>query len=543
MRGVEGIPARARAAGIADLWACEELRDVALGDARLTARLFAVAATLADHPEQSLPQAFGSWAATKVTYRFLSNRRVDAGKILGGHRKSTLRRMAGRDLVLCVQDTTTVAFTTRRKTRGLGRTGAPGLQGLFMHAAMAVSVEGVPLGLLGCRVWARGDTLEQHRNVDIRAKQSGRWLSMLVRSTAGIPASTTVLTVADRENSDALVIYKTNPHVDMYERGVEAARLLGRILAAHVRPVQALSKPPLLPPTINQRTGEGPMVALLERAAQWEARPGILRVGIAPSFPFNDFAEVGLGVVAIADGDAAQAQAAADDVAALAWELRAEFLKPLPEPEAAVAEALRRADRPVVLADVADNPGGGGTGDTTALLAACLGARMRDAMAWIHDPEAVERAFALGVGREGDFRLGGKVDPAFGEPVPVRAYVRGLSDGRFVLRGPQSTGMLQDIGRTAVLLVGGERPETSFAVVASEQRTAPNDAEIFRFVGLEPSRARVLLIKSRGHFRASFQPLAAGGIIEVSAPGAASPDLSRFPYRGVRRPIFPLDVL
>ncbi len=349
------------------------------------------------------------------------------------------------------------------------------------------------------------------------------------------------ITRAMVECSDALVVYRTNPHVDMYERGVEAARLLAGVLGGRVRPVQALAKPPMLPPTINQRTGEGPMVALLARAAEWEARPGIVRVGIAPAFPYNDFGEAGLGVVAVADGDAALARAAADDVAALAWEIRGRFLKTLPEPAAALAEAMGRAARPVVLADVADNPGGGGTGDTTAVLRACLDAGLRDAMAWLYDPETVARAFAAGVGGEADFALGGKVEPAFGAPVAVRAYVHALSDGRFVLRGPQSTGMRVGIGRTAVLLVGGRLVEDSFAIVASELRAAPNDAEIFRFVGLEPSRAGVLLIKSRGHFRASFEPLAAGGSIEVDAPGAASPDLARFPYRAVRRPIFPLD--
>lgn len=198
MPSVEGIPAKARVAGIADLWSCEELRDVALGDARLGARLFAIAATLADHPEQSLPQAFGSWAATKAAYRFFSNRRVDAGRILTAHRKATVRRIAGRDLVLSVQDTTTLDFTTHRKTHGLGRTGARGLQGLFMHSALAVSAEGIPLGMLGSRIWARADG-RQPRSLDIRAKESGRWLTMLERSTKGIPAATTILTVADRE--------------------------------------------------------------------------------------------------------------------------------------------------------------------------------------------------------------------------------------------------------------------------------------------------------------------------------------------------------
>jgi hypothetical protein len=191
------------AAGISDLWACEELRDVALGDARLTARLFAIAATLADHPEASVPQACGTWTATKATYRFFSNPRVQMDKILRGHRKATLRRIAGRDLVLCVQDTTVLDFTAHPRTRGLGATGAARSQGLFMHSALAVSVEGVPLGLLGAHLWARPEDDKPSRRDDIRSKESGRWLAMLERSTAGIPPGTCVLTVADRESDIA----------------------------------------------------------------------------------------------------------------------------------------------------------------------------------------------------------------------------------------------------------------------------------------------------------------------------------------------------
>ncbi len=173
-----------------------------MGDARLNARLFAIATALAEHPEQSLPQACEDWAATKAAYRFFDNPSVDPEEILAAHRQATLRRIAGRDLILLAQDTTQFDFTTHRGTRGMGPTGAPGLQGFFLHSALAITVEGIPLGLLGSHAWKRRDEehapLPQQRR-SIEDKESGRWLEMLTASTAGVGPETTVVTVADRE--------------------------------------------------------------------------------------------------------------------------------------------------------------------------------------------------------------------------------------------------------------------------------------------------------------------------------------------------------
>jgi hypothetical protein len=182
-------------------WAWAELHEVQLGDARLLQRLIALATTLAENPEESLPQACGTWAATKAAYRFLDNDQVEFAAVLAGHRQATLRRLMDRDLVLVVQDTTTMDFTKHHATQGLGRTGAPGLAGFFVHSALCISAEGLPLGLLGMQPYVRKPSEPGKRRAarPVAEKESGRWLDMLRTSTAGLPARLTALTVADRE--------------------------------------------------------------------------------------------------------------------------------------------------------------------------------------------------------------------------------------------------------------------------------------------------------------------------------------------------------
>lgn len=340
---------------------------------------------------------------------------------------------------------------------------------------------------------------------------------------------------------DGVFAFDTNPHVDAYERALESAAWLKRIFAGGVRPVVAHTHPLMMPPTINMRTAEGPMVELFQLAQEWEAKPGIVNVSIFGGFPYCDFPHVGTSVVTTADGDSVLAQTCSEAIAQRAWELREQFLKPIPTPEEAVAAARALlADgsgdrRPVILADVADNPGGGGSGDTPELLRELLRQGVRGvAAAAIWDPETVRQAFAIGVGNTATFELGGKAAPQYGAPLLLTGTVRTLTDGRFIARGPVGRSMPWDMGPTAVIESDGVK------LVVTSTRIACNDADVFRSVGLDPADTPVLLIKSRGHFRASFEPLART-VIEVDAPGAANPNLDRYHFRRVPRPIWPLD--
>jgi microcystin degradation protein MlrC len=219
----------------------------------------------------------------------------------------------------------------------------------------------------------------------------------------------------------------------------------------------------------------------------------------------------------------------------VAWEQRHEFIHAASPVKEAVARALAAEGRPIVLADMADNTGGGAAGDGTEILRELLAVGARSTtVACIWDAAAVKACIEAGVGARVTLDIGGKVDDRHGAPVSVTGTVRTLSDGRFVHRGPMMHGLPGRLGPTAVLDVNDIR------VILISYRWQTLDPEMIRFVGIDPLLEKILVVKSTIHYRAAFEPIAKE-IIEVDAPGLSSSNLSRFPYRRIRRPIFPLD--
>jgi microcystin degradation protein MlrC len=202
-----------------------------------------------------------------------------------------------------------------------------------------------------------------------------------------------------------------------------------------------------------------------------------------------------------------------------------------------VARARALDGRPVVLADIADNMGGGAAGDTTEILRELLRVGARSAtVACVWDPGAVQACLAAGVGASLELEVGGKIDPSHGAPLALTGRVRTLSDGRFVYKGPMMRGLEGRLGPTAVLDVNDVK-----IILVSHRRQAL-DPEMIRFVGIDPLAEKILVVKSSIHYRAAFEPIARA-ILEVDAPGLSSSNLGRFAFANVRRPIFPLDDL
>jgi len=337
-------------------------------------------------------------------------------------------------------------------------------------------------------------------------------------------------------NVNAIFGFETNPHIDQYERGVEAAGTMMSTLDGTVHPVVALKKLPMMPPTINMRTTEGPMVQLFNEARKMEAKEGVINVSVFGGFPYADVERVGSSVVVVTDGDMNLAKQLSTDLGGVLWSLRKEFLKDLVSVENAVDRAVRAVEGPIILADVADNPGGGAPGDGTVILRALLEKGVENVgFAIIKDPEAVEKAIETGVRGMLRMKIGGKTDKLHGEPVEVCGRVRTITDGRFIHKAMRR-GLAADVGRTAVLEIKG------IEVILTEKSHAPNDPEIFRRNGIEPFDKKILVLKSRGHFRAAYEPFSKE-VIEVDAPGLTSPNLTLFEYQRIPRPIWPLDNL
>jgi microcystin degradation protein MlrC len=363
-----------------------------------------------------------------------------------------------------------------------------------------------------------------------------------VRAAVGadVPIAVTLdfhgnLGVAMVRDADLLHGYKTYPHVDMAERGVEATERLAQVIRKRIKPTAAWRKPPILPPLGSQNTARGPMRRLYDLADEMEKDPKVISVSVFAGFPHADIPDAGLGIYVVTDNDQALADRLARQLAQVAWDHRHEFVHTgLPVPEA-VARARAAEGRPIVLADMADNTGGGAAGDGTEILRELLRVGARSCVvACLWDPAAVQECVKAGVGNRLTLDVGGKVDDRHGAPLRVTGTVRTLSDGRFIHRGPMMRGLPGRLGTTAVLDVDDVK------VILISNRWQTLDPEMIRFVGLDPLAEKILVVKSTIHYRAAFEPIAKE-IIEVDAPGLSSSNLTRFAFQRVRRPIFPLD--
>ncbi|WML51336.1 M81 family metallopeptidase [Neobacillus sp. PS3-12] len=329
--------------------------------------------------------------------------------------------------------------------------------------------------------------------------------------------------------------FKTYPHVDMYDQGVRASKALMKQLKEGVTYYASFEKLPMMPPSINMRTAEGPMHKMIERAKQAEEDEGVYNVSVFGGFPYSDIPIAGASILVVSLAPQ-KGKEIAKKMASLFWSLREEFIIHLPSVKEGLDLALSIEDvKPVVLADISDNPLSCGSGDTTELLREMVKLNIPDTLfGGLYDPESIEACRKAGAGKKVWLSLGGKVSPEFGEPVQVEATVVAISDGIFHNSGPFNQHLKVDlkgaahirVGRMDILLIG--RPMSA------------NDPEMFRHIGLEPSTKKILALKAKNHFRAAFEPLV-GRIIYVDAPGVASNRLTTFTYRYIPRPIWPLD--
>jgi microcystin degradation protein MlrC len=333
----------------------------------------------------------------------------------------------------------------------------------------------------------------------------------------------------------ALVGYHTAPHVDMYEAGETAARILLGAVRGDLRPTAALVRLPLLVPAENARHTDGPLSEVINRALAWEREGRIKHGGVFAVQPWLDAPDVGCSVYVVTDATPEDAVGYAQELASMFWERRQAFVPELCSPDEAVRLALAGTPRRVILCDSADAPSSGSTGDNTAILKAVLDAQPREPVLLnIVDAEAAHAAARAGVGAQIRLSLGGKLAPEYAQPVTVDAYVKTISDGEFVFKGPGMRGVVHRMGLATVLSIG------SIRLAVMSRGITQWDPELYRSLGLEPGDARITQVKSPAAFRAAYGGLY-DEIIIVDAPGAASPDLTALPWRRLRRPIYPLD--
>jgi len=325
------------------------------------------------------------------------------------------------------------------------------------------------------------------------------------------------------------------PHTDAHERGQEAMAFLLRVLGGGLRPVAWIETLPLLVPPSPSVLD--PARTINEICLRWEAAPGMIDCAFVHGFVATDVGDVGASVVATADADRDLARRAAQAVAAEIWERRQAFQVTHPQPAEAVGRAVTLASDggPVVINETSDNPGGGTPGDGTHLLRAMVLAGLTDSVyGTLYDPEVAARCHEAGVGARLRVRLGGKHDRLHGDPLDLEVYVKSLADGRFRLSTPMARGTPVDLGKTARLACEG------LEIIVASARTQVLDPEPFALHGIDVRRCRIVGLKSSAHFRAGFEGIARH-IVTTDPPGISTSNVAQYPYRRLRRPIYPLD--
>jgi len=331
------------------------------------------------------------------------------------------------------------------------------------------------------------------------------------------------------EHADALIAYRTYPHVDMAETGRAAAKHLAQLFKTKQHFAKAFRQLPFLIPISWQCTNDQPTRGIYRKLAAIESE-AVPTLSFAPGFPAADFAHCGPSVFAYGRTQA-DADMAADKLVTLIENHEDDFDGRIYSPDDGVRHAMelaRTARKPIVIADTQDNPGAGGDSDTTGMLRALVRNKAtRAATGVIYDPQSAKAAHEAGVGATVKLALGGKSGIPGDAPYEETFVVENLSDGNFIASGPYYGGRDMEMGPSAALRIGDVR------VVVSSHKAQLADQSMYRYVGIEPTEQAILVNKSSVHFRADFEPIAETLLI-CAAPGAMPADTAALPWTRLR---------
>ncbi|MBV6430565.1 MAG: hypothetical protein IANPNBLG_00679 [Bryobacteraceae bacterium] len=334
--------------------------------------------------------------------------------------------------------------------------------------------------------------------------------------------------------STVLITYKQNPHLDTKDRGMQAARIMGRILRGQVKPVQTVVKPPMVYNIIFQNTYAEPLLPITRESIALEKNPKILAVSVSGGYQYGDVPYMGPSVVVATDNDPALAQKEAQRLSDMLWATRDRIVLRIPDPAGAVREAMAATKFPVALMDTGDNIGGGSAGDSTFLLAEFLKQQATGWVITIADPGAVQAAVKAGIGGAFDMEVGGKTDNMHGKPVRVRGRVKSLHDGSYIeTEVRHGGGRYFNEGLTAVIEAEGSTRDLKNLLVLTTRRASPNSLHQIISLGIYPQRQHILVAKGTIAPRAAYEPVSAK-IIAVDSPGATAVNPARFTFRHVR---------
>lgn len=318
------------------------------------------------------------------------------------------------------------------------------------------------------------------------------------------------------KNANALVPYECYPHTDTFETGVHAAKIMLDTLDGKITPVMSYRHVHYLLPLFPSEFPE--IKCIYDYTHEIKKREGVLSARFTHGFFLADIEEMGMGVMVVTDGNRKLADKLADDIEAYITERIPTLKRKYLSLDEVLELAMEESDKPFVIADASDNPGAGGASDSTHILREILSRKMKGCvLATIVDPASVKKCAEAGIGNTVDLKLGGWSDPRYsGGPLEVKAYVKMMSDGKYVCRAKLSAGEVINHGHTAVVEIEGN---TVFITSIPRQ---PWDAEIFRSHGIRPEERKIIITKSAVHYRSSYGEFT-DRTEAVALPGLATP--------------------
>ena len=332
--------------------------------------------------------------------------------------------------------------------------------------------------------------------------------------------------------ADCICIFRTYPHIDMSLTGARSFRALNTILTTGKRPARAFRQAPFMVPLHAQHTGADPARALYKKMGSFDRTPGT-RAELAMGFTAGDTPDTCVSLVVYSE-TSVSANRIADEILEDLVSCEGSFDTRLLSAADAVEAAMSLdAARPVVIADVQDNPGAGGSSDTTGILKELIAKGAKGVLAGLlYDPDAAARAHSAGAGSVLPIRLGGHSGVVGDDPIDARFQVVRLGDGTCAYTGEMYGGGVATLGPTAVL--SPMDTDAEIQIVVTSIRNQCLDLAHFTHLGLDPCAASIIVVKSTAHFRADFEPIAEK-VLLASSPGHFPCNLSSVTYRNLRK--------
>ena len=340
------------------------------------------------------------------------------------------------------------------------------------------------------------------------------------------------------KDTTALIIYKSNPHIDQRERGLQAAFILTQTVRGEIKPVSAIAKPEVILNIVFQNTSQPPLKSLIQAAIELEKQPGILVCSIGSGYQYADVPWMGPSVVVITDNDPDLAWREAARLGQMMWGIRDQLIADIPDASAAVKMAIGARRTPVALFDMGDNIGGGGAGDATIILKELLDQRAEGWVLTIYDPESVKICDREGIGATVSLAVGGKTDDMHGPTLQITGRVRTLHDGSFEETERRHGGRRYwHQGLSAVLEVNRTKPGHGGLLILNSSRTQPQSIHQITCMGIQPNQQRILVAKGSIAPWAAYAPFCPE-IIKADTPGSTAINRSPNEYHHARKTFY-----